>query len=72
MTYDPYQNVLSIVDHAAAMLGYEPSEYEMLKYPERELKVSVPVEMDDGTVRVFEGYRVQHSTSRGPAKGGMR
>ncbi len=72
MTYDPYQNVLSIVDHAAAMLGYEPSEYEMLKYPERELKVSVPVEMDDGTVRVFEGYRVQHSTSRGPAKGGIR
>lgn len=43
-----------------------------MKYPERELKVAVPVEMDDGTVRIFEGYRVQHSTSRGPAKGGIR
>ncbi len=72
MAYDPYQNVLTVVDTAAKMLGYAPSEYEMLKYPERELKVSVPVEMDDGTVRVFEGYRVQHSTSRGPAKGGIR
>lgn len=71
-SYNPYEAVLSVVDNAAKILGYEPSEYEMLKYPERELKVAVPVEMDDGTVRVFEGYRVQHSTSRGPAKGGIR
>lgn len=72
MSYNPYQNMLNIVDRAAGILGYTPSEYETLKYPERELKVAVPVEMDDGTVRVFEGYRVQHSTSRGPAKGGIR
>lgn len=70
--YNPFDNVLRVVDDAAKILGYEPSEYEMLKYPERELKVSIPVEMDDGTVKVFEGYRVQHSTSRGPAKGGIR
>ncbi len=72
MAYDPYQNVLQVLDTAGKMLGYAPSEYETLKHPERELKVSVPVEMDDGTVRVFEGYRVQHSTVRGPAKGGIR
>lgn len=72
MKYNPYDNVLSVMDRAAELLGYEQSDYDVLKYPERELKVSIPVEMDDGTVKVFEGYRVQHSTSRGPAKGGIR
>ena len=71
-TYNPYDNVLSVVDNAARILGYQPSEYEVIKYPERELQVSIPVEMHDGSVKVFEGYRVQHSTSRGPAKGGIR
>ncbi len=72
MAYNPYENLTKIIDRVANILGYEPSEYEMLKYPERELKVSIPVEMDDGKVRIFEGYRVQHSTTRGPAKGGIR
>lgn len=70
--YNPYDNVLSVVNNAASILGYSHSDYEAIIYPERELKVSVPVRMDDGSVRVFEGYRVQHSTSRGPAKGGIR
>lgn len=71
-SYNPYDNVLSVVSNAAGLLGYAQSDFEAIKYPERELKVSVPVNMDDGSVRVFEGYRVQHSTSRGPAKGGIR
>lgn len=71
-SYNPYDNVLAIVDKAASILGYVPSDYEAIKYPERELKVSIPVIMSDGEVKVFEGYRVQHSTSRGPAKGGIR
>lgn len=70
--YNPYDNVLSVVNNAASILGYEKSDYEAILHPERELKVSIPVRMDDGTVRVFEGFRVQHSTSRGPAKGGIR
>ena len=70
--YNPYDNVLKVVKQAAEILSYEESDYEAIKYPERELKVSVPVQMDDGTVQVFEGYRIQHSTSRGPAKGGIR
>lgn len=70
--YNPYDNVIKVVKQAAEILGYEESDYEAIKYPERELKVSVPVQMDDGTVKVFEGYRIQHSTSRGPAKGGIR
>ncbi len=70
--YNPYDNVIATVEHAAEILGIEKSEYEPLKYPERELKVYMPIEMDDGSVRVFEGYRVQHNTFRGPAKGGIR
>lgn len=71
-TYNPYDNVLKVVKEAADILGYSESDVEALKYPERELKVAVPVRMDDGTTHVFEGYRIQHSTSRGPAKGGIR
>lgn len=70
--YNPYDNVLAVVDNAAELLGYEKRDYEPIKYPERELKVSIPIEMDDGTVQVFEGFRVQHSTIRGPGKGGVR
>ncbi|XCP86926.1 Glu/Leu/Phe/Val dehydrogenase [Roseburia hominis] len=71
-TYNPYDNVLKVVKEAADILGYSDSDIEAIKYPERELKVSIPVRMDDGTTRVFQGYRIQHSTSRGPAKGGIR
>lgn len=71
-TYNPYDNVLKVVQDAADILGYDSSDIEAIKYPERELKVSIPVRMDDGTTKVFQGYRVQHSTSRGPAKGGVR
>ncbi len=70
--YNAYDNVLAVVDNAAKMLGYKPEEYEAIKFPERELQVSIPVAMHDGSVKVFEGYRVQHSTTRGPAKGGIR
>lgn len=70
--YNAFDNVIKIIDDAAKILGYEESEYEMLKHPERELKVTVPVEMDDKSLKYFEGYRVQHSTVRGPAKGGIR
>ncbi|GAA0178756.1 Glu/Leu/Phe/Val dehydrogenase [Clostridium sediminicola] len=70
--YDPYKNMLEVLDKAADMLGLKEKDYIALKSPERELKVSLPIEMDDGSVKVFEGYRVQHSSSRGPCKGGIR
>lgn len=71
-SYNPYENMLEVLEQAANLLGLAPNDYEAIKYPERELKVSIPVKMDDGTVKVFEGYRVQHSSSRGPCKGGIR
>src|SRR5690554_4345683 len=70
--YNPYEEVLEVLDRAAKMLGLEENDYVQLKYPEREMKVSIPVEMDDGSIKVFEGYRVQHSSVRGPYKGGIR
>ncbi len=70
--YNPYDNFLSVLDKAATAIGLSEKDYILIKYPERELKVSIPVRMDDGSVRIFEGYRVQHSTTRGPCKGGIR
>lgn len=70
--YNPYDNFLKVLDDAAKAIGMKEEDYVLIKYPERELKVSVPVRMDDGKIKVFEGYRVQHSTSRGPCKGGIR
>ncbi|MBC2722864.1 Glu/Leu/Phe/Val dehydrogenase [Desulfosporosinus sp.] len=71
-TYNPYDNMLKVLEQAANLLGLEENDYEVFKYPERELKVAIPVEMDNGKMRVFEGYRVQHSSLRGPCKGGLR
>lgn len=70
--YDPYEQMLSVLDIAADKLGYAKNDYVALRYPERELTVAVPVEMEDGSLKVFTGYRIQHSSSRGPCKGGIR
>ena len=70
--YNPYENMLNTLDVAAEKLGYTRNDYEVLRHPERELKVSVPLQLDNGEVRVYEGYRCQHSTLRGSAKGGLR
>ncbi|GHV50964.1 glutamate dehydrogenase [Deltaproteobacteria bacterium] len=70
--YNPYENMLAVLDEAAAKLGMPRNDYITLCSPERELIVSIPVVMDDGHTEVFQGYRVQHSSSRGPCKGGIR
>jgi len=60
------------VDIAAKYLNLDPGSIEKLKNTKRELIVHFPVQMDDGTVKIFTGYRVQHNVARGPAKGGIR
>ena len=59
-------------DHAAEKLDLDDGMRRVLRVPQRELTVNFPVTMDDGDVRVFTGYRIQHNVSRGPAKGGIR
>jgi len=67
-----YRLAVAQFDAAAEAMQLDPNLRERLKTPERSLIVSVPIRMDDGSVRVFTGYRVQHDSSRGPSKGGIR
>ncbi|MBP8301336.1 MAG: Glu/Leu/Phe/Val dehydrogenase [Planctomycetes bacterium] len=69
---NPFDAMQARFDLAAARLGLEPNLLGILRSCEREITISIPVVLDDGSVKVFEGYRVQHSTARGPAKGGIR
>jgi len=69
---NPYQNALQQLKIVADHLELDPALHEVLKYPQRELTVHFPVKMDNGTIRIFTGYRVQHNLARGPAKGGIR
>jgi len=69
---NPYVNALAQFDKAVANLKLKRGIEEMLRYPKRELSVVFPVEMDTGEIQVFRGYRVHHSTAKGPTKGGIR
>ena len=70
--YDPYDNVLAVMEEAMDKGNIDKKMFDIIKNPQRETKVYLPVEMDDGRIEVFEGYRVQHSNIRGPFKGGIR
>ncbi|MEX1071213.1 MAG: Glu/Leu/Phe/Val dehydrogenase [Anaerolineales bacterium] len=59
-------------DHVAELLHLDPEVREILRWPRREFKFQIPVRMDDGSLQVFFGYRVQHNDARGPTKGGIR
>ncbi len=67
-----FKNALSQLDKAAKYLEIDKGVLEILKNPQRILQASLPVKMDDGSVRVFTAFRVQHSDARGPFKGGIR
>ncbi|MEL6430225.1 MAG: Glu/Leu/Phe/Val dehydrogenase [Planctomycetota bacterium] len=70
--FNPFLSMQKGFDTAADHLGLEGGVRDVLSMPDRELTVNVPVLMDDGTVQVFTGHRVQHNTLRGPSKGGIR
>src|SRR6478752_6596955 len=69
---NPFDDVLEQIDRAASVLHPDPDALEPLRHPRRQVIVSVPVMMDDGHLRVFDGYRVMYDNSRGPGKGGIR
>jgi glutamate dehydrogenase (NAD(P)+) len=69
---NPWEIALARLDAVAERLHLEPGIHKKLRFPERILVVSIPTKMDDGSVEIFSGYRVQHSMARGPAKGGIR
>jgi len=69
---NPFEIAQAQLDKAAAKLGLDPAIHAVLREPLRELHVSLPVRMDDGSVKVFKGFRVQYNDARGPNKGGIR
>lgn len=69
---DLYRNAVLSLEEAASTMNLDRNILERLKTPKRALIVSVPIRCDDGTIKVFEGYRVQHNMTLGPGKGGIR
>jgi len=69
---NPFEAMMSRFDYAAQRLSLDPGLYKVLRSPEKQIIVSVPVARDNGEVEVYTGYRVLYNTSRGPAKGGIR
>jgi glutamate dehydrogenase (NAD(P)+) len=69
---NPFESMMSRFDHAARLLDLDPDLYRVLRVPNREITIYIPVQMDDGHMEIFTGYRVQHNFARGPAKGGIR
>lgn len=72
IAYDPFLEATLQFERAANFLDLEPWIYQRLKYPEREVIVHLALSLDDGRAETFTGFRVQHSTIRGPSKGGIR
>ncbi len=70
--FNPFKIAQAQLDAAAARLGLDPATHELLRWPQIEFKFTLPVEMDDGKIHVFHGYRVQYNSARGPTKGGLR
>ncbi|MCX7682292.1 MAG: Glu/Leu/Phe/Val dehydrogenase [Anaerolineae bacterium] len=69
---NPFTIAQRQLDQAAEIMGLDPATHELLRWPLRELHVTLPVKMDDGTTRIFHGFRVQYNDARGPTKGGIR
>ncbi|MEK6405873.1 MAG: Glu/Leu/Phe/Val dehydrogenase [Acidobacteriota bacterium] len=69
---NPFESMMQRFDEAAARLNLDPNIYKILRWPNREITIYIPVLMDDGNYQVFTAYRVQHNFARGPAKGGVR
>ena len=69
---DPFAVAQAQLDTAAEHLKLDPAAHALLREPQRELHVSIPVRMDDGSLKVFKGFRVQYNDARGPVKGGIR
>ncbi len=69
---NPFESMMSRFDEAARIIGLDEGSYNVLKSPQKAVIVSIPVTMDDGKVKVFEGFRVVHNANLGPSKGGIR
>ena len=69
---NPFQNAMLQLDRATKVKAFNPEFLSRLRQPNREIHISIPIKMDDCTLSIFEGYRVQYNNARGPYKGGIR
>ena len=69
---NPFKIAQNQLDAAAERLGLDAATHELLSWPQREFLATIPVQMDDGKIKIFHGYRIQYNYARGPAKGGLR
>ena len=72
MTTSAWESALAQLDEASRIMNLDEGVHDVLRTPKRALTVAVPIRLDSGTVKVFQGYRVHHNTTRGPSKGGIR
>ncbi len=71
-SYNPYENAQAQFDRVAEIIGLDGATRQLLRQPQKEYHFTIPVHMDDGSTKIFNGYRIQHNDARGPAKGGIR
>ena len=69
---NPFQNAMSQLDKVAKLKNFNPEFIARLRQPDRDMRITIPVKMDDGTQKIFEGYRVEFNNALGPYKGGIR
>ncbi len=70
--HNPFENAMAQLDKVAALKDFGAEFIERMRHPDRDIRISIPVKMDDGSLKIFEGYRVEHNNARGPYKGGIR
>lgn len=70
--HNPFENAMAQLERASKVKPFEENFFKLLKEPNREIRISIPVEMDNGQINIYEGYRVQYNNARGPYKGGIR
>lgn len=68
---NPFENAQKIVKEVCQVLELDSNTYELLKEPARVIEINIPIKMDNGSIQVFKGYRVQHNDALGPTKGGI-
>ena len=69
---NPFQNAMSQLDKVAKIKNFNSEFIAHLRQPDRDIRISIPVKMDDGSLKIFEGYRVEYNNALGPYKGGIR
>lgn len=70
--HNPFENAMAQLDKVATLKDFGKEFIERMRHPDRDIRISIPVKMDDGSLKIFEGYRVEHNDARGPYKGGIR